>query len=61
MGKRYLINKAKNHCLGLCLNLFSTITADFNIPSALKRAIQDQWSSGYQLLPQIYISCGVKP
>ena len=32
---------------GLCLNFFSSITADFNISSALRWAIQDQWSSGY--------------
>ena len=28
------------------LNFFSSITADFNISSALRWAIQDQWSSG---------------
>ena len=33
--------------LGLCLNFFSSITADFNILSALRWAIQDQWSSGF--------------
>ena len=32
---------------GLCLNFFSSITADFNISSALRWAIQDQWSSGF--------------
>ena len=32
--------------LGLCLNFFPSITADFNISSALGWAIQDQWSSG---------------
>ena len=31
--------------LGLCLNFFSSITADFNISSALRWAIQNQWSS----------------
>ena len=31
---------------GLCLNVFSSITADFNISSAIRWAIQDQWSSG---------------
>ena len=31
---------------GLCLNFFSAITADFNISSARRWAIQDQWSSG---------------
>ena len=32
---------------GLCLNFFSSITADFKISSALRWAIQDQWSSGF--------------
>ena len=32
--------------LVLCLDFFSSITADFNISSALRWAIQDQWSSG---------------
>ena len=31
---------------GLFLNVFSSITADFNISSAIRWAIQDQWSSG---------------
>ena len=30
---------------GLCLNVFSSIAADFNISSAIRWAIQDQWSS----------------
>ena len=29
------------------LNFFSSITADFNISSALRWALQDQWSSGF--------------
>ena len=29
------------------LNFFSSITADFNVSSALRWAIQDQWSSGW--------------
>ena len=45
----------------LCLNFFSSVTADFNISSAFRWAIQDQWSSGclfsctfytFKLLPQ---------
>ena len=32
--------------LGLCINFFSAITADFNKSSSLRWAIQDQWSSG---------------
>ena len=35
---------------GLCLNIFSSITADFNISSALRWAIQDQWSSGFHVV-----------
>ena len=34
--------------LGICLNFFTSITADFNISSALRWAIQDQWSSGFK-------------
>ena len=33
---------------GLCLNFFSSVTTDFNISSALRLVIQDQWSSGLQ-------------
>ena len=33
--------------LGLCLNFFSPVTSNFNISPALRWAIQDQWSSGY--------------
>ena len=32
---------------GLCVNFFSSITADFNIALAFRGAIQDQWSSGF--------------
>ena len=31
---------------GLCLIYVSSITADLNLSSALRKAIQDQWSSG---------------
>ena len=34
---------------GLCLNVVSSITTDFNISSAIRWAIQDQWSSGFYL------------
>ena len=34
----------------LCLNVFSSITADFNISSAIRWAIQDQWSSGFVVI-----------
>ena len=36
-----------NHLHSIFLNFFSSITADFNISSAIRWAIQDQWSSGY--------------
>ena len=38
---------------GLCLNVFSSITADFNISSAIRWAIQDQWSSGFIILAEL--------
>ena len=41
---------------GLCLNIFSSITADFNISSAIRWAIQDQWSSGFFFLSPIFIA-----
>ena len=49
--------------LGLCFNFFSSITADFNISSALRWAIQDQWSSGIFILPEYgqRQSCRVRP
>ena len=36
-----------NHSDSIFLNFLSSITADFNISSALRWAIQDQWSSGW--------------
>ena len=39
---------------GLCLNFFSSITADFNIFSALRWAIQDQWSSGFSIPQELH-------
>ena len=36
-------------CLPLPGDFFSSITADFNISSALRWAIQDQWSSGFNI------------
>ena len=38
-----------NHSDSIFLNFFSSITADFNISSALRSAKQDQWSSGLLL------------
>ena len=45
--------------LGLCLNFFSSITDDFNIPSALRWAIQDQWSSVFYLFMEGHKNCRV--
>ena len=42
--------------LVLWLNFFSSITADFNISSALRWAIQDQWSSGFSYAPLNFVS-----
>ena len=44
---RSFIDLVPNHSYLIFLNFFSSITADFNISSALRWAIQDQWSSGY--------------
>ena len=42
----------------LCLNFFSSLNADFDISSALRWAIQDQWSSGFSCCYHvIHISC----
>ena len=40
------LNRLSAPTQGLCLNFFSSITADFNISSALRWEILDQWSSG---------------
>ena len=40
-------NRLSAPAQGLCLNFFSSITTDFNISSALRWTIQDQWSSGF--------------
>ena len=45
--KNFGLNGLSDPAQGLCLNFFSSITADFNISSALRWSIQDQWSSGY--------------
>ena len=44
---RSFIDLDPNHSDSIFLNFFSSITADFNISSALRWAIQDQWSSGF--------------
>ena len=44
--KMFGLNGLSAPTLGLCLNFFSSITTDFNIPSALRWVIQERWSSG---------------
>ena len=46
---RSFINLGPIQSDSIFLNLFSSLTADFNITSALRWAIQDQWSSGWFL------------
>ena len=46
---RSVIDLGPNHLHSISLNFFSSITADFNISSAIRWAIQDQWSSGLHL------------
>ena len=43
---RSFIDLDPDHSDSIFLNFVSSITADFNISSALRWAIQDQWSSG---------------
>ena len=45
LHKKFGPNGLSAPAQGLCLNFFSSITTDFNISSALRWAIQDQWSS----------------
>ena len=47
---RSVIDLGPNHLHSIFLNFFSSITADFNISSAIRWAIQDQWSSGLSFL-----------
>ena len=44
---RSFIDLNPNHSDSILLNFFSSITSDFYISSALRWAIQDQWSSGF--------------
>ena len=44
---RSLTDLGPSHSDSIFLNFFSSITTDFNISSALRWAIQDQWSSGW--------------
>ena len=53
LNESFMITKVQGHSLTLAihldsifLNFFPSVTADFNISSALRWVIQDQWSSG---------------
>ena len=46
---RSVIDLGPNHLHSIFLNFFSSITADFNISSAIRWVIQDQWSSGFDI------------
>ena len=48
---RSVIDLGPDHLHSIFLNFFSSITADFNISSAIRWAIQDQWSSGFLIYP----------
>ena len=50
-SSRSVIDLGPNHLHSIFLNFFSSITADFNISSAIRWAIQNQWSSGFYLAP----------
>ena len=50
---RSVIDLGPNHLHSLFLNFFSSITADFNVSSAIRWAIQDQWSSGFHLASSV--------
>ena len=53
---RSFIDLRPNHSDSIFLNFFSSITAAFNISSALRWAIQDQWSSGFCLVWQAVVN-----
>ena len=52
---RSFIDPGPRHSDSVFLNFFSTITTYFNISSALRWAIQDQWSSGLWISYKIII------
>ena len=45
-GQGHSLTLVQNTQIQYFLNFFFSITADFNISSALRWAIQDQWSFG---------------
>ena len=44
---RSVIDLGPNHLHSIFLNFFSSVSAEFNISSAIRWAIQDHWSSGF--------------
>ena len=50
---RSFIDLGPNHSDSIFLNFISSITADFNVSSALRWVIQDQWSAGFLLYRQL--------
>ena len=55
--KNFGLNELSVSAQGLCLNFFSSIIADFNISSALRWAIQDQWSSVFKIGQWYILTC----
>ena len=53
---RSFIDLGPNHSDSIFLNFFSSITADFNISSALKWVVQDQWSCGLTIGTNFYLT-----
>ena len=51
---RSFIDLGPNHSDSIFLIFFSSVTTDFNISSALRQAIQNQWSSGLSVLPHTW-------
>ena len=58
--KNFGPNRLSAPIIGQCLNFFSSVTADFNISSALRWAIQDQWSSGFSCMHANFSSFSIK-
>ena len=54
---RSFIDLSPDHSYSVFLIFFSSVTADFNIPSALRWAIQDQWSSGFVGFIMVWLIC----
>ena len=52
---RSFIDLDPNHSDSIFVNFFSSLTADFNISSALRWALQDQWSSSFSVILLFYL------